>query len=274
MSIVRNDILPSKASIPKSLQAAITRAGGKNPFGEPMFRLVLAESRVQKASGAWNQWRKGTSVDDRYGLGLKQMQKMVLEAQQTLDRMAANGASEETLVRVAKTLGEQINEFSRQYRPEMPESTIIGMTLVPVYTWKGFILEKWKPAENFGSPEVWYSFRFQGEAALGPYPTYGDYELCAGPTPYLPTAEQCIDAIKETFRALDERPTSPQARMSQMLAAMEEQEKELDRQTKNMVDDAFKEDAMLYKTVSTSAGRARNVLAKKAGVPDSVHCGN
>jgi hypothetical protein len=191
-----------------------------------------------------------------------------------MDRVAANGASEETQVNVAKRLGDQINEFSRLHKPEMPLSTYVGMTLVPVYTWKGFILEKWKPAASFGSPDIWYSYRFNGEAALGPYPTYGDYELCAGPTPYLPTAEQCIDAIKETFRALDERPTSPQARMSQMLAAMEKQEKALDRETHKKIADGFKEDALIYKTLSLSAGRVRNQLAKEAGVPDTTHCGN
>lgn len=274
MSIVRNDILPSLNNIPKSLQEQITRVGGQNPFGEPMFRLVLAESRVRRACGAWNQWRKGSSVDDRYGLGIKQMKQLAEEGQRRLDNLAANGASEETLIRVARHIAQEIEEFTRLHKPEMPESTFVGMADVPAYTYKGFILEKWKPADCFGPPDVWYSYRFNGESALGPYPTYGDYELCAGPTPYLPTAQECIDAIKDTFRTLDERPTSPQARMSQMLAAMEEQQKAIDRETENRIEDGFKEDSMIYKTVSLSAGRARNVLAKAAGVPDSTHCGN
>jgi hypothetical protein len=248
--IIRNDILPSTVTIPKALLDTIERTGGKTPFHEPMFRLLLAECRVVKAAGAWNQWREGLPVEDRGGLGIKQIQRMIKEGRST----------------------DEINEYVNARVTVQPEKTVIGMIDRPLYQFKGFILEKWKPAITFGSPDEWYAYRFQGEAALGPYPTYGDYELCAGPTPYMPTQEQCIEAIQRTFREIDERPTSPQARMSQMLLAQEEQEKALDRETHSKIEEKFKEDALLYKTSSLAAGRARNELAEAAGIKE--HYGN
>ena len=253
MSIVRNDLLPSNVTIPKDTLRAIKRVGGVNPFGEPMFRLILAECRVIRSAGSWNQWSKNVPVEDRGGLGIKHVIQMLKD-----------GCS-----------AQEINEYVNSRTAAQPEKTIVGMVDRRLYQYQGFILEKWKPAITFGSPDDWYSYRFQGEAALGPYPTYGDYELCAGPTPYLPTQEECIEAIQRTFREIDERPSSPQARMSQMLAAMEEQEKALQRETENKIEAGLKEDAMIYKTISsTGAGRARQELAKQAGVPDNIHCGN
>lgn len=249
--IVRNDLLPSSVTIPKATIDAIKRVGGVNPYGEPIFRLILAECRIVRASGAWNLWNKNVPVEDRGGLGIKHVIQMLKDGCRP----------------------EEISEYMNS-RAAQPEKTIVGMVDRPLYQYQGFVLEKWKPAITFGSPEVWYSYRFHGEAALGPYPTYGDYELCAGPTPYLPTQEECIEAIQRTFREIDARSSSPKERMCQMLAAMEEQEKALERETLNKIEDRFKEDSMIYKTVSLSAGRARNELAKEAGVPDNIHCGN
>ena len=250
MSIVRNDILPSTTTIPKSIQKHIAKVGGKNPFGESMFRLILAECRTVKAAGAWNIWREGLSVDERSGLGIKEIQKMLKEGRST----------------------QEINEFVNHRITATPERTVVGMIDRPLYQFKGFILEKWKPAITFGSPEDWYSYRFNGEAALGPYPTYGDYELCAGPTPYMPSAEQCEDAIRRTFKEIDERPSTASGRMAQMLEAQDAQEKALEKENFTKVENVLKEDKMLYKTSSLAAGRARNELAEKAGITE--HYGN
>jgi hypothetical protein len=63
--------------------------------------------------------------------------------------------------------------------------------------------------------------------------------------------------------------------MSQMLNAMEQQEKELARETESKIEERVKEDKMLYKVGNRlEAGRARNELAKEAGVPESQHYGN
>lgn len=248
--IVRNDILSSTTEIPRSLKATITKVGGKNPFGEPMFRLLLAECRTVKAAGAWNVWKEGTTLDEKSGIGVKQIQQMLKEGRTT----------------------EEINEFMNYKVTASPERVIQGMIERPLYQFKGFILEKWKPAVTFGSPEDWNAFRFNGEPALGPYPTYGDYEICAGPTPYMPSAEQCEEAIRMTFKEIDERPSTAGGRMAQMMMAQDAQEKALDRETQNMVESVMKEDALLYKTSSLAAGRARNELAEAAGIKE--HYGN
>jgi hypothetical protein len=146
--IVRNDLLPSPTSIPKSLKDAIKRAGGKNPFGEPMFRLLLAECRVVKAAGAWKEWSKNLSVEERGGFPTKEIQRLIKEGRST----------------------QEINEFVTQWSERQPLRVITGMVDRPLYQFKGFILEKWKPAITFGSPDEWYSYRFQGEPALGTLP--------------------------------------------------------------------------------------------------------
>ena len=250
MSIVRNDILPSTTTIPKDLQAAILRAGGKNPFGEPMFRLLLAETRIVKAAGAWKIWSEGLTVDERGGLGIKQVQQMLKEGRTT----------------------EEINEYVQEQMNRHPDRVVTGMIDRPLYQFKGFIIEKWKPAITFGSPDEWYSYKFNGEPALGPYPTYGDYELCAGPTPYMPSAAQCVDAIQQTFKEIDERPSTASGRLAQMLQAEDAYEKALEKENFDKVENILKEDKMLYKTSSLAAGRARNELAEKAGITE--HYGN
>lgn len=250
--IVRNDILPSTTTIPRSLQQSILRAGGKNPFGESMFRLLLAECRTVKAAGAWKIWREGLSLEERSGLGMKQIQKMLKEGRST---------------------GE-INEFVNSKINASPERIVEGMVERPLYNCKGFILEKWKPAITFGSPEEWYAYRFQGEAALGPYPTYGDYELCAGPTPYMPSAAECEDAIKRTFQEIENRPSTASGRLAQMMQAQDAQEKAIDKENFSNIENSLKEDKALYKTISLPAGRARTELADKAGIPRTEHVGN
>jgi hypothetical protein len=51
---------------------------------------------------------------------------------------------------------------------------------LPVNRWH---IERWMPAESYGSPEEWYAQTTEVEdgirvAALGPYPSRGEYEHC------------------------------------------------------------------------------------------------
>lgn len=248
--ILRNDIRQSSTVIPKALRETILRVGGTNIFDEPMFRLLLAEDRTIKAAGAWNVWPKGTSVEDRGGLGISNIQKMIKQGCSTAE----------------------INEYVQGRTSVTPITVVRGMVDRPLYQFGGFVLEKWKPAESFGSPVDWYAFRFEGEPALGPYPTHGDYELCAGPTPYMPTSAEVEEAIRRTYKEIEDRPSTPMARMSQMLSQMEAAEETQAKEQHAVIDAKYKEDKMLYKTVSLGAGRARNVLAEGVGIKE--HYGN
>lgn len=248
--MTRNDLIPSSTTIPKSMKAAILRVGGKNIYNEPMFRLILAETHVRKASGIWNIWAKGLSVDDRGGLGISTIQKMLKEGRST----------------------QEINEYVQERASAHPERVEVGMVNIPAYPYTGFIVEKWKPASTFGTRLDWEAVKFNGDPMAGPYPEFGEYEICAGPTPYMPTESQVEEAIRHTFRQLEDKPSTPQARMAQMEAqtlAVEEAEAKVQF---NKIKDAYMEDALLMKTSSLEAGRVRQEMATRAGL--TGHWGN
>lgn len=249
--IIRNDLKNSGAVIPAGLLATIKRVGGTNLYDEPMFRLVRAEDRITKASGEWNIWPENASLDERGGLGIEHAQQL-LKA----------GAS-----------ANQISEYFAERLSTQPIRVVRGMQETPLYAFSGWILEKWKPAHMFGSPQEWYSFRFEGEAALGPYPENGEYELVAGPTPYMLTEGQVEDAIRQHFREMDEKPVSAAQRVLVLLNRIEEQQKQLRKkiaaEAKAMESDG---PMSLRNRLSLGAGRVIQAEATKAGLKG--HFGN
>jgi hypothetical protein len=272
--ITRNDLRPS-VTVPQTTVDALERIGGLNPFGEPMFRLCLAEDRYTKAHGIWNIWPDTATLDDRSGLGINEAQQILSEGQEVIDRMVRTGAPTENIKKVSDLIGEEINALFSEQSRKRPDKTIIGYNEdVPVYQMEGFILEKWKPAHCFGSPEQWDAYTFEGESALGPYPVFGDYELVAGPTPYMPTETQLGEAIRDHLRQLNEKPGSPAGRVKLLLDKMEARRVAKMRDIKNLVE-SFVKDGTLGKarsTISLGAGRIRNELAKRAGITE--HMGN
>lgn len=248
--IVRNDLRPDRTTIPKALQDTIIRVGGRNIFDEPLYRLIRAEDHITKAAGLWNIWAKGLSIDDRGGMGIKEAIAMMERGCDWKD----------------------VAEFMHTYRPATPERVVRGMVDRPVYPYTGFIIEKWKGPETFGSPEDWNRFIFEGEPSLGPYPTYGEYELCAGPTPYMPSAEGIEEAIRKSWRQVEDKPRNPQVRVSQHMKEIEMALEAQNREQANKIQSLMKEDSLLYKTVSLGAGRVIQERAKKAGL--TGHWGN
>jgi hypothetical protein len=270
--IIRNDLRTSSTIIPQEINATILRVGGTNIFNEPMYRLVLAEDRIQRAAGAWTIWKPGTSLDERSGLGIRDIQKMLLQYREVMEAAQA-ACSKFEVDRLQKQLGGQLDEFiNGRLQAGKPLSVERGMKDIPVYNFTGFILEKWKPADTFGTPMEWTRFRFEGQAALGPYPTYGAYELISGPTPYMPTSEQVETAIRREARELNERSVSPQERVLKMMQEIEAIEEAEARETHRNIDAAYKETSVLMNRISLGAGKVRQELANKAGLDG--HYGN
>lgn len=248
--IIRNDLRPDSTIVPKALQEVIIRVGGRNIYDEPLFRLIRAEDHIVKNAGAWNIFQKGLSIDERGGLGIKQVIEML-----------TRGC---TLQEVA--------EFMRTWSPANPIRVITGMMERPVYVFNGFIIEKWQPAHTFGSPEDWNALTFMGEPALGPYPHEGAYELMAGPTPYMPSPEEIENAIRHSWRQIEEKPRNPQVRLAQRMKDIQLALDIQERERVNKITSLLKEDTLLYKTISLGAGRVIQERAKKAGL--TGHWGN
>lgn len=98
--------------------------GGLNRYGEPNYRAVWGQSRLDWIGGKWEDF------DD-------------------------NGTCTRSVIEVRH---------------------------VPKYACDRWIIERWMPAEFYGSPEAWEMQTFETVdglpvPALGPYPSRGDYEL-------------------------------------------------------------------------------------------------
>lgn len=138
---------------PENVARELELAGGKNPFGEPMFRCVWGFDRIVPITGEWQQFEEyqATMLDKK--TGVMQTRKIV------------------QLV-----------------------SSVIETRHVPKYRpgncWH---LEKWCPAEAYGSPDQWKDAGTEVLGNLtvdtaGPYPDRGEYELC------YPLTDDCTPA--------------------------------------------------------------------------------
>lgn len=247
--IIRNDNRESHP-VPQEIKDHIQSVGGKNPYGEPNYRLLLAEDRVVKAAGAWTVWDENRSLDERGGLGISAAQDMI-----------ARGCRDE-----------EISEYLNSQVSVHPLRVDTGTKDVHLYTWVGWIIEKWKPAWMFGSRDDWESLRFQGENAAGPYPSEGDYELCAGPSPHRPSCLEITNAIRMAERQLDNKPTSAKQRTLLLLERRRLQEKKTEDAFKDKLIVVAADISRLSRTLSLTAGLARQQLATAAGLKG--HYGN
>jgi hypothetical protein len=270
--IFRGDLKRENPAPPEALKYCLD-VGGENPYGEPLFRLCLAEDRIMQAAGEWNQWDEDAPVEERGGLGIALVQQMLAQRQDIIYAARKKGFTEDEIKKITKDISGMIEEIIQECLARQPKSVFVGMAEVEVYPSEGWILEKWKPAEAWGPEEEWNRYRFQGVAALGSYPHFGMYELFAGPSPYLPTEEEISSAIRMHFQELDSRPTSPQQLVLQMMNARAERNKK--KRAARLADiQAAASDGpgSLHNRLSLGAGRVMNELAKKAGIKE--HVGN
>lgn len=271
--IVRNDLRKSSTVIPKELKVTVLRVGGTNPFGEPLFRLILAEDRTVRAAGEWSIWSDDVPAEERGSLGIDIIQKMLTQYQRVMEAAVLSGLSQNEIDKMAYKLTSELDEILKSKLSAAPIRVESGMADVPLYPFDGFIIEKWKPAETFGSPGDWNQFTFEGQSALGPYPEFGDYELCAGPTPHMPTSAQLEDAIRQDFRQIEAKPKSAQQRLLLMLQKIEQRQKQKQKETQDRALAMLRDGpASLRNRLSLGAGRVIQEMATKAGLKG--HYGN
>src|SRR5262249_3253563 len=121
-------------------------------------------------------------------------------------------------------------------------------------------------AHCYGSPDVWYSYTFEGHPALGPYPQYGDYEMVAGPSDHLPSPDNLEEVVRRFYRALEERHPNPAQRMLMRLNELAERRKQKRRDNRSRIDALAKEVDGFRNTLSLGAGRVMNEWAEAAGI--------
>lgn len=117
MNLFDDQLIGARA--PQSLQEMVTRIGGKNPYGLPLYRLVNAESVHHKAFGEFSDWPEEASLQQRNGIELNED-----------GQWDAVGTK--------------------------PLRTVTEMRWVNAYpTQHGWLIERWYPAHMFGVRKDW-----------------------------------------------------------------------------------------------------------------------
>jgi hypothetical protein len=271
LPILRHDLKPNGTTIPKTVKLALAKFGGRNPYGEAIYRLIRAEDRIIKAPGEWNIWPEHLSVEDRGGLAIDVLQKALMQHRAKIEHALVHDNLQD-VEKAAKRFNHEFEELLQSRLNAAPLSTVRGMMEVELYPYDGFILEKWHPASHYGSPDEWNRLTFDGMPAAGPYPEYGDYELLAGPTPYMPTIAQLEDAIRQNFRDVQTRPRSSKERVRLLLEKAEQATIQKDKDIRSRADAFRKDTGALMNRLSLGAGRVRQQLADKTGLKG--HYGN
>lgn len=128
---------------PKNVDRELRIAGGLNPFGKPLFRVVWGYDRIVPIHGEWQDF--------------EQFQAKLTDK---------------------KTGYSETRHFTKLVRSVIETRHV--PKYLPANCWH---LEMWRPAEEYGSPENWRKQGEEVMQGLtvdtsGPYPHEGEYELC------------------------------------------------------------------------------------------------
>lgn len=140
----REDVRP-EGYAPIEVQRFIRKIGGRNPFNEPMYRLVLAQHVLQLEGGQWHDYPDNAEINERGGVDYEVGESGLYLA----------GENAARALRV-----------------------VIEMRWTERYQDSGWMLQKWYPADNYRR-DIWEAMTLKGHPGiqcLGPFPVYGNYE--------------------------------------------------------------------------------------------------
>lgn len=266
----REDVLPAGRA-PKAIQDYLLRVGGCTPFREPNYRLVLAQHVRQMSGAEWNDYPDDAEINERGGL----------EYEETPTRLVLLGPASSKLERVV---------IEMRWEERYPHLD-------------GWVLMRWYPGShpNYGDREAWERMTLKGRpdiSLLGPFPVYGEYELCTiwqedktstplisgGTTheehglmgialkevPPLTALYKAICAAEDAgldSRSLGATPGARKlARLNEWLRREEDRRAERKERTRTMIRDHMAP----YWGNSLESARLREALAKKAGITSHV----
>jgi hypothetical protein len=255
-------ILRETSIVPRGTLKFLATFGGKNPYGEPIWRLVVASDVWIKRWGVYRDWDKNLSVAERGGLNLEF----------SPDRVAAVNAD---FGGQTVSLGEAAPVDVMHYNNK-PEREVVECREVHLYpNLKGWVVEKWFPAGSkmIGSREEWESYKAaDGMTSInGEYPERGEYVMIYGPYNYLPTEDQLRTWIGKYHNDLNLLTGTVEQRA--LAADAEFNDVEDEKWKKNRAEYNYMM-ADVWKTVAKSGSlgisRFRQQLAKQAGVTEHI----
>lgn len=117
----------------------------------------------------------------------------------------------------------------------------VGLHLAPKYPYDQWVLERWFPAEYYGSKQAWrdsFTKRIDGVEVdvLGPYPSRGDYEEITSFAPIALTSKFADLLIRVIERSRAMRHAD---RREAILGRMEKEQKDWETYADDVLDDAF-----------------------------------
>lgn len=257
----RDDFRGASLDIPRDLQDACLRFGGKNPYDEPFYRLVIAESRVMKVGGNFVDWDENIPVEEREGIL----------------RMSVDCAPEPMYAKVGKRrrrVGTRTSKEVMLPSEAKPLRTVMEIREVQKYpNHTGIILERWFPPSCFGTRTEWESHTTpNGLPLLGPYPETGSYELVSDASNVMPSISKLRDVISFWERNHQNRGETPEARRRKRINDAERKVEQREAKLRQEIVEKLSEGKGILLGTSLAAGRMRQELARKAGLKG--HFGN
>ena len=147
--------------------------------------------------------------------------------------------------------------------------TTAALVEVAKYPVEGWIIERWFPAETWGSPQDWGSHKSEDGTRMlqGEFPSRGDYWIVGGPFDKIPELGDLECAISMHKQAMETRPANYKAHFQQTIRN-EETARER-RREKLEADLAYMRKTELVpvlKSGSLEAQRFRNQLQTACGL--------
>jgi hypothetical protein len=220
---------------PQEIQDYLLAIGGRTPFDEPMWRLVLARNVVWKVAGG-KVWNESLSVSERGGFDLFE------------------GCPYDN-----QPLRDESGKLVEQQRyPHLD----------------GWILQRWFPS-SFYNKAQWFvpeNCLPDGTPKLGPFPQYGDYEMVGGTMERVPDKQELYDFISAYYRGLEGRSGSVESRVHEAVNAAQYAQQREERKTRTFVDEYMRDRCSYIWSSSLEAGRVREEVGKRLGIRE--HLGN
>lgn len=220
---------------PSHLEDYLLSIAGATPFGEPMWRLVLARNVIWKVAGG-KIWDQNLSIAERGGF----------------DVAAA---------------------MPHENRPLRDESDrLVEQQRYPHI--EGWILQRWFPPSAYNKSH-WFAPENclpDGTPKLGPFPEYGDYEIAGGPVERVPGKQELYDFISWYYQQLESRKGSVESRIREAVNAAEYERRRREAQMRVFADEYVRDKCSYLQSSSLEAGRIREQVARRCGIKE--HVGN
>ena len=232
--MIRDDIRGTQLC-PSDIADYLLTIGGRTPFGEPMWRLVVASSVVWKVAGG-KVWQEGLSISERGGFDFE-------------------------------NCGPHWNKPIRDESDRLVERRRYPHL-------DGWILQRWFPPSSYSRTQ-WFADEnclADGTPKLGPFPQFGDYEMIGGPTPRVPSRSELRSFVSSYYRRLESRSGSVEGRIREAVNAAEYECQKEEQRVRTLADEYMRDKCSYLYSSSLEAGRVRTERAEKLGIRE--HVGN